>query len=280
MPRFRLTRARAFGFLLIGAGVILLLLAWDAQSGINEIGATNDPLLQDRVSQLESRRDAFLVISIGTLFMGGFAIALLVEPSLPTGISHDEMVSNARMSSQVLAALSLAGNSVYVPAKHGLTSEREFIPATLQPTMPPLAVTDDLVLSPGKDGTAPGILLEPLGLKLLDRVERELGTKLDGTGLEATEGSLQILKHGFGIMKDFHFKERDGKWVLRVEYSGLLDACRNVRKQMPDTCRQMECIGCSCLLTAAARATGQSVSVDEVDNSTDVVVFTLSLMER
>jgi len=280
MPRFRLTRARAFGFLLIGAGVILLLLAWDAQTGINEIGATNDPLLQDRVSQLESRRDAFLVISIGTLFMGGFAIALLVEPSLPSGVSHDEMFSNARMSSQVLAALSLAGNSVYVPAKHGLTSERVFIPATRQPTMPPVAATDDFVLSPGRDGTAPGILLEPLGLKLLDRIERELNTKLAGAGLESAEGTLQILKHGFGMIKDFHFKERDGRWVMRVEYSGLLDACREVRKQMPDTCRQMECIGCSCLLAAAARATGQSVSVDEVDNSTDVVVFTLSLRER
>lgn len=280
MARLKLTRARLFGLLLIAAGIVLLLLTWDAQASINEIGATNDPVLQDRVSQLESQRDAYLVISIGSIFMGGFAVALLVEPSLPTAVSHDEMISTARMASQVLAALSLAGNSTYVPAKRGLTSERVFISATKDAAEPPIAATDDLVLSPGKDGTAPGVLLEPLGVKLLDRIESELNTKLEGTGLEAAEGSLQILKHGFGMLKDFHFKERDGNTVLRVEYSGLREACRAVRKQMPDTCRQMECIGCSCLLAAAARATGKTVSVGQVDNSSDVVVFTLTLRER
>ncbi len=280
MPRFRLTRSRLFGLLLIAAGIVLMLMAWDAQAGINEIGTTNDPLLQDRISQLESRRDAFLVTSIGTIFMGGFAIALLTEPSMPTVISHTEMVSNARMSAQVLAALSLAGNSAYVPAKKGLTAERVFIGATKQSSTPPVVATDDFVLSPGKDGTSPGILLEPLGLRLLDKIENELNTKLEGVGIEAAEGTLQILKHGFGMMKDFHFKERDGKTLLRVEYSGLLEACRDVRREMPDTCRQMECIGCSCLLTAAARATGKAISIDEVENSTDIVVFTLSQIER
>ena len=80
-------------------------------------------------------------------------------------------------------------------------------------------------------------------------------------------------------MKDFHFKERDGNTILRVEYSGLRDACRTVRKERPDTCRQLQCFGCSCLLLAAARATDKLVSVQAVDNSKDVVEFTLSIGE-
>jgi len=80
-------------------------------------------------------------------------------------------------------------------------------------------------------------------------------------------------------MRDFHFKEREGKTILRVEYSGLLDACRTVRAERPDTCRQMACVGCSCLLSAAARATGRLVRVEDVDNSRDEVAFTLAIRE-
>ena len=95
----------------------------------------------------------------------------------------------------------------------------------------------------------------------------------------SAEGVLQVLKHDHGIIRDFHFKERDGRTVLRVEYKGLLGACRSVRKEMPDTCRQMACAGCSCLLAAAARATGKRVEVEGVDNSQDTVVFTLRLSD-
>ena len=123
------------------------------------------------------------------------------------------------------------------------------------------------------------MIVEPFGLRLLDDIEKDLGTELKGVGVEAAEGTLQILKHGLGLMKDFHFKERDGRTVLRVEYSGLLDACRTVRKEKPDTCRQLSCVGCSCLMSAAARATGMIVKVEEVDNSKDMVEFTLRLEE-
>ena len=123
------------------------------------------------------------------------------------------------------------------------------------------------------------MLLEPLGLDLVNEIERELNASLQNIGLEAAGGTLQILKHGLGMIKDFHFKERDGKTVLRVEYSGLLDACRKVRKEWPDTCRQIGCVGCACLLTSAARATGKVVCIDEVDNSKDTVVYTLTLKE-
>jgi hypothetical protein len=123
------------------------------------------------------------------------------------------------------------------------------------------------------------MLSKPLGLALLDAIQSESGTSLEGVGLEAAEGVLQVLKHDHGIIRDFHFKERDGRTVLRVEYKGLLGACRSVRKEMPDTCRQMACVGCSCLLAAAARATGKRVEVEGVDNSQDTVVFTLRLSD-
>ena len=281
-PRFgivRLSRAQLLGILLAVVGVVVLLLAYGSQADIDEIGDTNDPVLQDRVSKLQDKRDLYVVSSIGLMFMGLFAIGILVEPSNPSVVPKEQMVSTARATSEVLKGLSLGGNATYLPALHGATKERIFVSETGKAPVPPVALSDDLVLSPGKDGSTPGILLEPLGLELLNAVEKEIGVSLAGAGLESAEGSLQILKHGFGMMRDFHFKDREGKTLLRVEYSGLLEACRTVRKERPDTCRQMACVGCSCLLSAVARATGKLVGVEEVDNAKDTVVFTLNIRE-
>jgi hypothetical protein len=189
------------------------------------------------------------------------------------------MIAAARMASGMIAGITLTGNAAYLPAKHGLTKERVFLPASRTGTRPSTALSDDMVLSPGKDGSSPGVVLEPLGLGLLDRIESELDAGIGSAGLEAAEGTLQMLKHGLEVVKDFHFKEREGKWLLRVEYGDLRDACRTIRKERPDTCRQMACIGCACLLTAAARATGKLVVIDSVDNETDNIVFTMDLLD-
>ena len=279
LSRLRLSPARVIGLGISAVGIVLLVLAWNSQASIDGIGATNDPILQHRVSMLEDQRDAYAVSGIGILFLGLFAMALLVEPSTSTIVAESGMISAAKMANDTLMGLSLTGNSSYLPARNGLTKERVFVVATNKPIVPPKALSDDMIMSPGKDGSSPGMLVEPFGAGLLQSVESELNTKLDGVGLEAAEGTLQILKHGFGIMKDFHFKERDGNTILRVEYSGLRDACRTVRKERPDTCRQLQCFGCSCLLLAAARATGKLVSVQAVDNSKDVVEFTLNIGE-
>ena len=279
LSRLRLSPARVIGLGISAVGIVLLVLAWNSQASIDGIGSTNDPILQHRVSMLEDQRDAYAVSGIGILFLGLFAIALLVEPSISTIVAESEMISAAKMANDTLMGLSLTGNSSYLPARNGLTKERVFVVATNKPIVPPTVLSDDMIMSPGKDGSSPGMLVEPFGAGLLESVESELNTKLAGVGLEAAEGTLQILKHGFGIMKDFHFKERDGNTILRVEYSGLRDACRTVRKERPDTCRQLQCFGCSCLLLAAARATGKLVSVQAVDNSKDVVEFTLNIGE-
>jgi hypothetical protein len=276
---FQMSAPRIVGLALVSVGILLLILTYIAQSNIDEIGATNDPVQQDQVSVYENQRNLCLVGGIGFVFIGMFAIAMLSEPSMPALLSQSEMISTSRMANETAQGLQLRGNACYLPAKRGLTRERIFIPATIENPAAPLALSDDLVMSPGKDGSTPGVLLEPLGLELLNRIERELDANLLNIGLESAEGTLQILKHGLGMMKDFHFKEREGKTVLRVEYSGLIDACRMVRKERPDTCRQVGCVGCACLFTAAARATGKVVSIDDVDNSRDTVVFTLTLKE-
>ena len=275
----RLSTSRIVGAGLIVVGAALLLLAYSAHAEILKIGETNDPLLQHRISILEDQRNLGIVSSVGFIFLGLFAFAVLTERTTPRAVSECEMIASANMASGMTAGLTLAGNAVYLPATHGLTKERIFLPASPDGTKPPTALSDDMVLCPGKDGTSPGVVLEPLGLGLLDRIEGELDTTVSGAGLEAAEGTLQMLKHGLEVVKDFHFKEREGKWLMRVEYGDLQDACRAIRKEKPDTCRQMACIGCACLLTAAARSTGKLVVIEGVDNQTDNIVFTMRLLD-
>lgn len=275
----RLSVASISGLAFILAGIFLSVIAYNAQSELDIIGETTDPLLQQRISSLTDVRDASAIAAIGFLFLGLFSVFVLSERSLSLSLSENQMLGTARASNEIISALSLQGNAVYLPARHGATKERLFVPAPRNKTALPSALSDDLYLSPGKDGSSPGILTEPLGLSLLNSIEKELDSSLSDVGMEAAEGSLQALKLGLEIMKDFHFKEREGKTVLRVEYSGLRNACRNVRREKPDTCRQISCIGCSCLLTALARSTGKAVIVEGVENSSDRVEFTLALAD-
>lgn len=272
-------RGRLLGLSLAVVGLILGMLAYDVQVEIDSIGATNDPVLQDRLDMLDDRRNAMIVSSIGFFFLGAFGLAILFQPNLPARVSSAQMISSARAARDLVSGLSLEGNSVYLPAKRGLTMEKMLVPASANGGRLPVAVTDDMRLSPGKDGSTPGMLMDPPGLSLLADIENERGMSVKGGGVEAVDAGLQMLKHGLDLMRDFHLKEREDKLVLRVEYDGLRDACRAVRRDMPDTCRQVQCIGCSCVLAAVARATDKAVRVEEVDNSKDRVVFTLSLQD-
>lgn len=276
---FEISRISAIGLSLVIIGIILLALAYAAQSEIDEIGSTNDPVLQNRIITFENQRDTLLMTAIGILFLGMFVLFVLKEKSTPLSVSEAQMISTAKMTNEIISGLSLTGNASYLPAHHGLTKEKLFIPAPRNSMIPPVALSDDLTISPGKDGSTPGMLVRPPGASLIDYVEKELDTTFDGIGFEPVESMLQILKHGLGMMRDFHLKERDGKIVMRVEYNDLLDACRTIKKENPDTCRQIACVGCSCLLTAMARATGKIVRIEDVDNLHDRVVFTLELRE-
>lgn len=266
---------RIMGIVFIAIGVALALLALSAHTEASGIGASTEPQLMQKYADLTHLRDMCLILSIAAFFLGTFSVTILAEKSINPIPSEAEMISQARIARQMLTGLNLKGNAVFVPAGSPLTEERIFIPASGNRPKLPSALTDDLVFSPGKDGSMPGAFLSPPGLDLLADCERETGRKLAGIGLEPLEAELQSLKFGFGLMKDFHIKERDGKIVLRVEYSGLRNACKKVRTEFPDTCRQLSCFGCSCLMTGVVRATGKTVRVAEVDNSKDRVVFDL-----
>lgn len=270
---------RAAAVALIVVGIMFAVLAIDAQNGIDKIGETNDPILQGRVLSLQDERDAYVVCAVGFAFLGIFGFFTLVEHGYPRKLAEDQMISGARTTQSMTRGLSLSGNASYLPASHGLTKEKVFLQAVEGDADPPSALSDDMAVAPGKDGSSPGMLIEPPGLKLLETIEEDYGAAIAGTDIESAEGSLQVLKHSLNMLKDFHFKERDGNTILRVEYGDLLPACRSVRRDMPDTCRQVACIGCSCLLLAAARATNKVVRVEKVDNSEDTVVFTLKLRD-
>ena len=270
---------RAATLALIFVGLVFAALALNVQNSIDEIGDTNDEVLQNRILSLQKERDAYIVSAVGFTFLGLFGFFTLVEHGYPRKLAEDQMISSARTAHGVTRGLSLFGNAYYLPASHGLTKEKLFVQAAESDADLPRALSDDMVVAPGRDGSSPGMLIDPPGLKLLETIEEDYDAVFSGTDIESAEGNLQVLKHSLSLLEDFHFKKRDGKTILRVEYGNMLSACRVIRRDLPDTCRQVACIGCSCLLLAAARATNKVVKVEKVDNSDDNVIFTLQLRD-
>lgn len=266
---------RILGILFIMIGVVLFFLAYAANNEVSAIGVSTDPELIQKFNDFARQRDLYMILGISAFFLGAFSVTVMAERSINPLPAEADMISQARMSSQMISGLNLIGNAVFIPAKGALTSERVFVPATRTRTRIPNAITDDLVLSPGKDGSTPGAMLTPSGIDLISACEDEAGRRFSGIGLEELEADLQILRYGYGLMKDFRINESADGIHLRVEYSALRRACRVVRDGFPDTCRQYPCFGCAGILTGIARATGQAIQVRDVDNSQDRVLFRL-----
>lgn len=256
----------------------MLLAALAAHSDAVAIGVSTDPALTREYDGLIHLRDLFGILSISSFFLGAFSLMILTERSINPLTAEAEMISQARLASQTLTGLNLFGNAVYIPKSGALTAEKMFVPASRSRLRLPASITDDLIMSPGSDGSTPGAMLAPLGLDLLAVCEGEAKRSFDGIGLVALENQMQALKFGFGLMKDYHIKESEGHIIVRVEYSGLRSACRTVRADLPDTCRQVSCFGCSCILTGIARALGQPVRVESVDNAQERVTFRLEIV--
>lgn len=267
------------GGLFIAAGIASLLLAYSAHREILALSPTTDEEVLQRISDLEDLRALFLNLGFGAAFVGVFAIFVLTERSLPAELMQRQMLSQARMTNELVTNLNLKGSAAYIPAKFALTREKVLVPASDNSSLALPIMTDDLVFSLGTDKATLGIFLTPPGLDLLDGFERDLGVSNKDVGLEALEGNLQIAKLGHGLVRDLRIKERDGEVVLRVDHYSLLDACRTARATAPDVCRQVACPVCSAFLTGIARATGKIVKIARVESEGERVQFHLRLLE-
>ena len=263
------------GFAVFGA--VLLFLAYSVQVDINALGTPLSPADEHARAVLEGQRNVYFLTAAGCLFLALFGASLPSERVTPVHVLQNQMVSTARTTGDYCSSNALDGNALYLPAKNGLTRERIFIPMSAGLMPPKNGLSDGVTSLSNGNGGVGAVLLEPLGLSLLDHVEGELNIKMSGAGLESVENTLQTLKHDYGLMKDFHFKGNGERKILRVEYGGLANACNAVRRERPETCRQNSCFGCACMLSAAARATGKMVKIESVDNTHERVEFTISL---
>jgi len=262
----------------MAAGVIALVLALDAHAEVLSLSPTTDPETLQRISDLEDLRGIYINLGFGGLFIGLFTVFVLTERALPAEITQRQMLSHARMTTELVSNLNLKGNAAYIPAKFALTKEKVMIPASDGDLALPI-MTDDLVFSLGSDRATLGIFLTPSGLDLLDGFERDLQVSNKDVGLEALEGNMQIAKLGLGLVKDFKIKQRGDDTILRIEHSSFYDACKTMRATSPDVCRQVACPICSAFLTGIARATGSIARVSSVENATDRIQFHIQLTE-
>jgi len=271
-------KGAVIGGVFIAAGVASFLLAYSANADIADLSPTTDQAILQHISDLKDLRGLYINLGFGAVFIGIFTVFVLTGRTLPAEIAQRQMMSQAKMTHELVSNLNLKGNAAYIPAKFALTREKVLIPATDNALSLPI-MTDDLVFSLGADKATLGIFLTPSGLDLLDGFERDLDVSNKDVGLEALEGNMQIAKLGLGLVKDFKVKEREGEVILRIEQSSFYDACRTARATMPDVCRQVACPICSAFMTGIARATGKIAKITSVENETDRVQFHMKLVE-
>jgi len=263
---------------LLAVGVLCLLLSYFAHLDILNLTPTTDQEELERIDDLRDLRGLYINIAFGSLFAGMFALFVLTERTLPAEIAQRQMMSQVRMTNELISNLNLKGSAAYIPVQFALTKEKLMIPASDNSLSLPI-MTDDLVFSLGADRATLGIFLTPPGLDLLDGFERDLNVSNMDVGLEAFEGNMQIAKLGLGLVRDFKIKERGEETILRIEHSMFKDACDAIRTLMPDVCRQASCPICSSFLTGIARSTGKIVKVNRVENETDRILFHLKLVD-
>ena len=266
------------GGILIAAGVLSLIFAYNTHMDILQLMPTTNQDDLQKISDLQDLRGIYINLAFGALFVGIFAIFVMTERTLPSDIAQRQMLSEVRMTNELVANLNLEGSAAYVPAKYALTREKVMIPASDSSLSLPI-MTDDLVFSLGADRATLGIFLTPPGLDLLDGFERDLAVSNKEIGLEAFEGNMQVVKLGFGLVKDFKIKERGGEIILRLEHSMFKESCDTIRALMPNVCRQAGCPICSAFLTGIARSTGKVTKILRVENDTDRIQFHLMLSD-
>ncbi|HIJ17854.1 MAG TPA: hypothetical protein HA364_08780, partial [Thermoplasmata archaeon] len=133
----------ALGGAFIAAGLLSLILALSAHMGALELMPTTDPDDLQRISDLEDQRAVMVNLAFGALFVGVFTIFVMTERTLPADIAQRQMMSQVRLTNELVENLNLKGSAAYIPAKYALTREKVMIPATANTLSMPI-MTDDL----------------------------------------------------------------------------------------------------------------------------------------
>ena len=236
-------RARIFGAAMIAIGLLLLLCAY-----------------------IYGHWELFVMLAIGSFFLGLFAIVLITEKVVPGELSEAMQLGAMQNNHRLIQGLSLAGCGTYVPIFKGGKAKdvRVFIPLKERP-QERVPEADD-VFQTGTGDTAMGMTLTPPGLALMRKLEMELDISFSRVGVQELEQYLRSEALTASLIKDVNLKvdlpkKGAGKARLIVSPREHLELCQKADREYMGLCKTLGCPICSSLLCALCLSSGKKVRI-------------------
>lgn len=241
------------GVVLAIFGMVMIILSGEMVSGFG-------------LNISEKLAEFMLRAGFGTLLVGLLAIFLFSFKTVPLELSTSFLRTQGRNVGRLLDSLNLEGNGIYVPKGGRLTEDRVYIPLEKNP-MPLPDLARETVFNVGTTGPSLGVSLLPLGLDLVDRVEKDSGMSFREDTLADGEEALERLGKGTGIYKGIKMRIKGDTVELGISHGRLKETCDAIWDEHPKMHSKIGCPGCSAVLCATARIMKSPLRIREVENT-------------
>jgi len=236
-------RARIFGALMIAAGLSLLMCAY-----------------------IYGHVELFLMLALGSFFLGIFAIVLITQKVVPGDLSEAMMAGAMGSNHRLIHGLSLAGNGTYVPVFKGGKAKDVLVFIPLKPKPRERIPEADDVFQTGTGDTAMGMTLSPPGLALMRKMEEDLNISFSQIGPLELEQYLRSEAFTASLVKGVNLKvdmgrKGPGRARLIVSPREHIELCRRADREYKGLCRTLGCPICSSMLCALCLSSGKKVHV-------------------
>ncbi|WP_258083296.1 hypothetical protein [Thermococcus thermotolerans] len=200
---------------------------------------------------------SYINLGIAGMFLGAVVLTFKSSEYVKKDAIRLVLSSYGRFSNSFVDNLRLEGNAVYIPPFENLPEGGVFVPLHEDFELDLARIDEETVfLTEIPNDRAMGLFLGPLGIELVKKYEEHLEYSLAGTGpgeVEATAGS--VLK-ALGLAGRVYIEEVENGFRVILQPTIPCDA---------GTCEKMPCPVCSSVLLALARATGELIHVEKVE---------------
>jgi len=216
----------------------------------------------------------FINIGIAGAFLGAVVFTFKSSKYVKKEALENLLESYAGVFALFSENLALNGNAVYIPPYENLPKGGLFVPLHENFELDLARLDEDIVfLTDVPNERAMGLFLGPFGASLVEKYEEHLEAPLEGAGTAAVESAAGSVLRSLGLAKRVYIEEGKGfRVVIQPEVE-----CE------PKTCEKTPCPICASVLLALAKATGQVLlteGVEERDYGIEISVRKLGGVEE
>jgi hypothetical protein len=190
-------------------------------------------------------------IAFASILIGLFMIFMITEKTIPKNLSNAQMEGDINIAEKLISQMNLEGNAIFLPKSDTLSEERIFIPPNRLGLIKIPNIADNNIILKGKDNVNYGLSVPPSGLKLLEKIEKNID--FENTNFKSLEEKLQIFV-GMDLLKSISFKKNKNGWRLEIDKPMFCNNGQSLHMQYP-------CPTCSAVITAITRSFNKKIRI-------------------